>query len=206
MKKKVAIYCRVSTSDKQEKGLDSQKHSLKLYCKRHHIPLKSCILYEDKLTGSTLDRPKFNKLQKAVFDGKIDTIIVWKLNRISRSLQDGINVLCNWLKKGIRVVSVTEQFDFEGAVGEMIAALLFAIAQLGREELREGIKRGLTAAKARGVKLGRPRSQLVKKVVPLLKDGMSVAEVAEKLSKTRQGIYDCLRRSNIDLNKVRKTR
>jgi len=202
MKKKIAVYCRVSTNDKQEKGLDSQKHSLKQYCKRHNIPIKSCVLYEDRMTGSKLDRPRFNKLQKDIFAGKVDTVIVWKLNRISRSLQDGINVLCNWLKEDVRVISVTEQFDFEGALGQMIASFLFALAQLGREELREGIKRGLTAAKARGVKLGRPHSNLIEKIVPLLKEGHTVAEVAKKLGRTRQGIYDCLRREGVNRNEL----
>ncbi|MBA7673322.1 Transposon Tn3 resolvase [subsurface metagenome] len=115
-----------------------------------------------------------------------------------------MNILCDWLKKGVRVISISQQIDFNGDAGQLVASVMFALAQMERENLRENVKRGLTAAKARGVKLGRPHSDLIDKVVPLLEEGYTVAEVAKKLHKTRQGIYDCLRREGFDLNKVRE--
>ena len=142
-------------------------------------------------------------MQKAIFSGKVDAVVVWKLDRLSRSLKDGIIILTDWLEKGIRVIATSQQLDFSGAVGQMIASVLFAVAAMERENLRENTKRGIAAAKARGVKLGKRPKLFANDIVPLLQDGYSIAKVSKKLGKTRQAIYDALKRENIDLNKLR---
>ena len=200
--KRTAVYLRVSTFNRQEKGLDSQERALRMYCQNQGFT--RLVWYKDRMTGATINRPQFKKLQKDIFAGKIDTVIVWKLDRISRSLQDGINVLCDWLKKGIRIIAVTQQLDFNGAVGQMIASLLFAVAAMERESLRENTKRGIAAARARGVKLGKRPGKWCKKVVPLLEKGLSVAEAARKLNKSTQAVYNVLEREDIDLGELRK--
>ena len=199
--KKVAVYCRVSTYD-QEKGLKSQEKALQDYCS--NLGFGNLIWYKDKTTGSKIDRPAFNKLQKAIFDGKVDTVVVWKLDRLSRSLKDGINTLTDWLKKGVRIIATTQQLDFSGAVGQLIASVLFVVAAMERENLRENTKRGIAAARSRGVKLGKRPKLFAKDIVPLLQDGFSIARVSKKLRKTRQAIYDALKRENIDLNELRE--
>jgi DNA invertase Pin-like site-specific DNA recombinase len=133
--------------------------------------------------------------------GNVNTIIVWKLDRISRSMQDGINTLIDWLKHDIHIVSVTQQLDFSGAVGQMVAGVLFAVAQMERENLRENTKRGLAAARARGVKLGKPQRLFAKDILPLLQNGLSQAQVADKLHCTRQAIGFVLKRENVDTSK-----
>ena len=198
--KKIAVYIRVSTFD-QEKGLLSQEKALTDYCNNHGF--KNLIWYRDKISGAKTDRPAFNKMQKAIFSGKVDTVVVWKLDRLSRSLKDGINILTDWLEKGVRVIATSQQLDFSGAVGQMIASVLFAVAAMERENLRENTKRGIAAAKARGVKLGKRPKLFANDIVPLLQDGYSIAKVSKKLGKTRQAIYDALKRENIDLNKLR---
>jgi len=143
-------------------------------------------------------------MQKTIFDGKVDTVVVWKPDRLSRSLKDGINILTDWLEKDVRIIATSQQLDFSGAVGQMIASVLFAVAAMERENLRENTKRGIAAAKARGVKLGKRPKLFAKDIVPLLQDGFSIARVSKKLGKTRQVIYDALKRENIDLNKLRE--
>jgi DNA invertase Pin-like site-specific DNA recombinase len=199
--KKVAVYCRVSTYD-QEKGLKSQEKALQDYCS--NLGFGNLIWYKDKTTGSKIDRPAFNKLQKAIFDGKVDTVVVWKLDRLSRSLKDGINTLTDWLKKGVRIIATTQQLDFSGAVGQLIASVLFAVAAMERENLRENTKRGIAAARSRGIKLGKRPKLFAKDIVPLLQDGFSITRVSKKLGKTRQAIYDALKRENVDLDKLRE--
>jgi DNA invertase Pin-like site-specific DNA recombinase len=162
--KMVAAYCRVSTLD-QEKGLKSQENSLQDYCNNHG--LANLIWYRDRVTGSTADRPAFNKLQRDIFAGKIDTVVCWKLDRLSRSLKDGINILTDWLEKDVRVIATAQQLDFSGTVGQLIASVLFAIAAMERENLRENTKRGMAAAKARGVKLGKRPKLFAKDIMPL---------------------------------------
>lgn len=197
MKKKAAVYLRVSTFDKQTKGMDSQERALKEYCSNHRFT--NLLWYKDRLSGATTKRPAFVQLQKDIFKGKVDTVIVWKLDRLSRSLQDGVNVLCGWLKKGIRVIAITQQLDFNGAVGQMIASLLFAVAAMERESLRENTKRGIAAARARGAKLGKRPGKWCEEVLPLIEGGMSVAAVAAKLDKSRQAVYNVLEREGIEI-------
>jgi len=193
----VAVYCRVSTFD-QEKGLKSQEKALKEYCNNHG--LTNLLWYRDKITGSTTNRTAFNKLQSDIFDGKVGTVVCWKLDRLSRSLKDGINILTDWLEKDVRVIAIAQQLDFSGAVGQLIASVLFAVAAMERENLRENTKRGMAAAKAKGVKLGKRPKLFAKDIVPLLQNGLSIGEVAEKLNKTRQAVYNALKREAIDLN------
>jgi len=195
--KNIALYCRVSTLD-QEKGLWSQEKTLKEYCDNHGF--SNLVWYKDKITGSTADRPAFNKLRQDIFNGKVDTVICWKLDRLSRSLKDGITILTEWLDKNVRVIATAQQLDFSGAVGQLIASVLFAIAAMERENLRENTKRGMAAAKAKGVKLGKRPKLFAKDIVPLLQSGLSIGSVANKLNKTRQAIYNTLKREGIHLS------
>ena len=197
--KMAAIYCRVSTFD-QEKGLKSQEKALKDYCRNYG--LNEVIWYKDKISGATTKRPAFEKLQRDIFRGRIGTVVCWKLDRLSRSTKDGINLLCDWINKGIRVIAVTQQLDFSGAVGQMVASVLFAVAQMERENLRENTKRGIEAARAKGVRLGKRPKIFAKEIIPLLQDGLTIKDVAKKLGKSRQAIYDALKRDNVDLAKI----
>ena len=82
-------------------------------------------------------------------------------------MRDGVNVLTDWCDKGIRVVSVAQQIDFNGTVGRLIASVLLAVAEMEREGISKNVKRGMAAAKARGVKLGK-RPKLFAKDIRIL--------------------------------------
>jgi DNA invertase Pin-like site-specific DNA recombinase len=202
--KYVACYVRVSTVD-QEKGLDSQERALREYCANHG--LTPVVWYKDRISGAADRRPAFDLLQKRVFEGRVHTICVWKLDRVSRKgLKDGVNILTGWLEKDIRVVSVTQQLDFSGQVGQMLAGILFALAAMERENLRENTRRGLAAAKARGVKLGKHARVFAKDITPLLEAGQTVMEAAERFAVTRQAIYMALRREGVSITHIRGKR
>jgi DNA invertase Pin-like site-specific DNA recombinase len=189
--KVTAAYIRVSTFD-QDKGLKSQEKALRDYVSNHG--LQNVCWYRDKLSGATTKRPGFERLQKDIFNGKVATVLCWKLDRLSRSLQDGINVLTDWCERGIRVVSVSQQIDFNGTTGKLIASVLFAVAQMGREHISENVKRGMAAAKARGVRLGKRPKLFAKDIRPLLDKGLNKTEVAKKLNCSRQAVYGALLR------------
>ena len=72
-------------------------------------------------------------------------------------MRDGINTLCDWCDRGLRVISVTQCIDFGGMVGKMIASVLFAVAEMEQETRRERQRAGIDAAKDRGVYRGRQR-------------------------------------------------
>ena len=186
-----ACYIRVSTYD-QQSGKDSQKRALQTYTKNHGI--KGVAWYEDTTSGSTLVRPAFEKLQKDIFAGKIERIIVWRLDRISRSLKDGVTVLHDWCEKGIEITSLTEGFNLAGPMGQLFATLLIGLAQMERSNLIENTKRGLAAARARGKRLG-PKPKLQSDdVLALRKAGLSLTEIGRRLGSSRQAVHAALKR------------
>lgn len=189
---KVAVYVRVSTLD-QEKGIESQEHAIRQYLAGHGIT--EAKWYRDRISGAKDKRPGLDALEKAVFNGQAKTVVVWKLDRLTRKgPRDGLNLLGKWLDSGVRVVSVTEQFDFHGAVGEMIASVLFAVARMYRDQLIENTKRGMAAAKAKGVRLGKRPKLFAKDIQPLLDAGLNVSQAARKLGRSRQAVYNALQR------------
>jgi DNA invertase Pin-like site-specific DNA recombinase len=136
-------------------------------------------------------RPEFDRLQRDIFMGQINTVVVYKLDRLSRKLSDGINVLTGWLDKGVRVVSVTQQLDFSGATGQLVAAVLLAVAQMEQETRRERQAVGIEAAKKKGKYKGRkPGTNKgdVSKVAELKADGLSYSQIADKLSLSRSTV------------------
>lgn len=174
-----AIYVRVSTVGQNEEG---QRREIQKWIDGNACDTPTW--YIDKESGSTLNRPQFEKLQRDIFDGKIKTVVVWKLDRLSRSLKDGINVLCDWCDKGIRVVSVTQQIDFNGAAGKLIASVLFAVAQMETEIRRERQAAGIEAAKERGVYKGRAKGTIKgdpKRVARLREQGLTNQEIANAM-------------------------
>jgi DNA invertase Pin-like site-specific DNA recombinase len=194
MKKLTALYVRVSTQDKQTKGLKSQEEALQEYCKNHNIT--NTKVYRDAMTGGTLERPALQQLKQDIFVGKVGAVVVWKLDRLSRSLKDGINLLVDWLEKDIRVVAVSQQFDFSGSVGQLIASVLLGIGQMERQNIRENIARGMRAAKERGVKIGGSKPKISSdEVVQLKQQGMNISQIAKRLDCSRQTVYTALQRA-----------
>ena len=193
MSKSVALYIRVSTENLQNKGLQSQEQALKEYCQNHN--LGNIRMYKDKISGGKIDRPQLQKLQQDIFLGKIAIVIVWKLDRLSRSLRDGINLLVDWLEQDIRVIAVSQQFDFSGAVGKLIASVLLGIAEMERQNIRENIIRGMKNAKRKGVKIGGREPKLfADKILKLKKQGLNMSQVAKRLGVSRQACYLALGR------------
>lgn len=152
MKKRVACYVRVSTVGQNETG---QHNDLQKWITGNGIPTTMVDWYVDKVSGDTLARPAFDRLQRDIFTGNVATVVVWRLDRLSRKVRDGINVLCDWCELDLRIVSVTQQIDFKGPTGKMLAAVLLGVAEMEQEARRERQRVGIEAAKERGLYSGR---------------------------------------------------
>jgi len=107
------IYIRVSSPKGQK--TDSQRAELEAWLKRQRI--KRAQWFEDRESATTLQRDAFQELQAAIFAGEIDTVVVWKLDRLACSLKEGINVLADWCQRGVRMIAVTQQIDLSGPAG-----------------------------------------------------------------------------------------
>ena len=130
----IACYIRVSTTSQNSEG---QKKDVRRWLKGQGHKTKDVRWFEDKETGKHTDRPAFKELQSAVFMGDAKTVVVWRLDRLSRNQRDGINTLADWCEKGVRVVSVTQQLDLSGATGRLIAGVLFAVDEMELEAIKE---------------------------------------------------------------------
>jgi DNA invertase Pin-like site-specific DNA recombinase len=152
--------------------------------------------FEDKETGATLKRPAFEELRRAVFDGAIKTVLLWKLDRLSRRQREGINLLADWCERGIRVVVVTQQIDLGGAVGRMLAAVMFGLAEIELEYRRERQAAGIAVAKARGVYKGRkPGTTKARpeRAHHLRVRGLTIREIANAVGVSERTVFRYLR-------------
>jgi len=189
----IGCYCRVSTSRQKN---DSQRAEISRWLRGNGIPADAVLWFEDKETGKTLKRPAFDRLRQAVFEGRIKTVVVWKLDRISRRQREGINLLADWCDRGIRVVVVTQQIDLTGAVGRMVASVMFGLAEIEFEYRRERQAAGIAVARTRGVYKGRKPGTTKgrpERAQQLRAHGLIVPEIASALDITERTVYRYLR-------------
>ena len=184
-----ACYCRVSS--RRQKN-DSQRAEIQRWLTNHRIRKASVRWYEDRESGTSLVRQALEQMQRAIFDGEVDTVVVWKLDRISRRQHEGIGLLAEWCERGIRVVVVTQQIDLGGAVGRMVASVLFGLAEIELEYRRERQAAGIAVAKRRGVYRGRRKGTTKRKPdrARQLRDrGLSVSEIAQTLAVSDRTVF-----------------
>jgi DNA invertase Pin-like site-specific DNA recombinase len=187
----VGVYIRVSSLKGQK--TDSQRAELEAWLKRHRH--KVVQWFEDRDSATNLQREAFQKLQAAIFAGKVTTVVVWKLDRLARSLKEGVNVLAEWCKCGVRVIAITQQIDLSGPVGHLIASLLFGIAESELQHVKERQAIGIALARKRGVYAGRQSGTT--KAAPararaLKKQGLTIGEIAKALGVQERTVYNYL--------------
>jgi DNA invertase Pin-like site-specific DNA recombinase len=182
-----AVYVRVSTIGQNEAG---QRREIQRWLDGNGIT--DVRWFVDKATGDNLNRPAFEKMQSAIFHGEVKTVVIWKLDRLSRSLRDGIAVLCDWCDRGMRVVSVTQQIDFNGTIGKMVASVLLGVAEMEQQTRKERQKAGIEAAKERGVYIGRKQGTTngkPQRARELREKGLTHNEIAESLGVSRRTVF-----------------
>jgi len=177
----IAAYVRVSSQGQKD---DSQRAEIQRWPDANGIDRKQVQWYADKESGTTMKRPEFDRLQADIFHGKVRCVVLWKLDRLSRRLKDGITTLADWSERNLRVVVVTQQLDFNGSVGRMIAALLLGLAEIENEYRKERQTAGIEQAKKKGVYKGRANGTLKgnpARVVELRDKGLTAPEISTAL-------------------------
>ena len=173
-------YARVST---QDQNLDLQNDALKAAgCEN---------IYTDKMSGAKTERPGLEKIMSFIRKG--DTLVVWKLDRLGRSLKHLIQVMNQLEERGIYFKSVQESLDTSTPGGKLIFHVFGALAEFERDIISERTKAGLAAARARGRKGGRPRN-LSKKQIEMAKNLMddvniTISEICETLRVSKATLY-----------------
>jgi len=149
---KCAIYCRVSTDEQDPKH---QENALREYAEFNNYEVYK--VYTDKTGGAKQSRPALNEL---MFDSRkrnFNIVLVWKLDRLGRSLQHLIQITQEWRKRKIDFICITQQFDTTSSHGNLVFNLLGAVAEFERELISERTKEGLKTAATKGRKPGRPK-------------------------------------------------
>ncbi len=190
--KKVAIYARVST-DRQ--STESQLNALREYAgKRAWAISKEYI--DEGYTGSNTKRPAFNAMMADARKRKFDVLLVYKLDRLSRSLKDLITTLDDLKSMGIDFISYDNGLDTTTPTGRLIFNVVGAVAEFEKDIIRERVRAGLENAKRKGKRLGRPpvSPRLVDEAKKLRSEGMSFRQIGKQL-----GIPESTVRANVNL-------
>lgn len=160
-----AIYTRKSIEDKEaeaEQGKADKKHFGSLeaqhgYCEAA-IKLRAGelwevypVTYEDNgYSGATMNRPAFQRLLADARAGRFRVIVVYKIDRVSRSLKDFVNLVAELEKHGVAIVSVTQNFDTSNALGRFIMNMLMSFAELERGMIGDRVRDKVSALARKG--------------------------------------------------------
>ncbi len=151
-----AIYTRKSTEEGLEQGfnsLDAQREAAEAFIQSQRregwIALPE--LYDDGgLTGANMERPALARLLRAVEAGELDCVVVYKVDRLSRSLLDFTRLLSVFEKHKVTFVAVTQQFNTSTSLGRLTPNILLSLAQFERELIGERARDKMSAARRKG--------------------------------------------------------
>lgn len=192
-------YARVSTVDQN------------LELQRDALARAGCVqVYEEKASGkSKAGRPELANMMRALRKG--DTLIVWRLDRLGRSLVDLVQLVDELAVRGVAFESLSEKIDTSTAQGRMFFGFIAAMAQYQRDVISENTKAGLEASKARGRSGGRPAKLDDKAIAEILvlraSPDISMASIAKRYGVSKPTLYNALERAKKkEADKAKPTR
>src|SRR4030081_2279341 len=157
-----AIYTRKSTEDNLDlefNSLDAQREACEAYIKSQEHEgwrLVADRYYAGGLSGASLDRPPLQQLLADVRTGKINTVVVYKVDRLTRSLADFAKLVELFDEYGVSFVSITQSFNTTSSMGRLTLNVLLSFAQFEREVIGEQVRDKIAASKRRGIWVGGP--------------------------------------------------
>ena len=189
--KHTAIYTRVSTKKQDHR---SQLRELKAWAESHDGPVK---WYRDSFTGKTMDRPGMTKMLDAMNAGKLDRIVIWRLDRLGR-MASGLCKLYDELKaRKVDLVSLCDGFNLNSASGRLHARIVASVAEFENEVRSERVRAGIDAARAEGKRWGgrkaggsnRKTDRKRKAVLDMHRKGEPITYIAQVTGLSRPTIY-----------------
>ena len=148
-----AVYIRVSTEGQRT---DSQELELKRYCRQRGW--KNLTFYADKISGAKASRPQLDQMMQDIRAGKVERLVVYKLDRLGRSLTHLALILDELSTLKVPLIASSQGIDTSDTnpAGRLQLCVLMAVSEFERGIIRERVNSGLAAARQRGVQLGRP--------------------------------------------------
>ena len=159
-------------------------------------------VYQEKVSGATAERPELIKLLEMIREG--DTLVIWKLDRLGRSLAHLIGLVTDLEQRHVGLLSLNDPVDTTTAQGRLIFRIFASLAEFEREVIRERTLAGLASARRRGQLLGRPKGlskaaeQKARIAESLYKEEKySVEQIARELTISKTTLYKYLRRRGV---------
>lgn len=198
MSKRAAIYIRVST---ESQSTDLQRHDIEQFVAQRGW---SYVVYEDKFSGTSMKRPGLQRLMNDAREDSFDVVVCWKLDRLFRSLKDLITTLNELTELKVDFISLKDNIDLTTASGRLLAHLLGAIAQFEADLIKVRVIAGLTEAKRKGIRLGRPTTLPTDDIHFLRSQGLSLSKIAKRLKCSKSAVHKTLSKS-LDHNRFIKS-
>ncbi len=176
---RAAVYARVSTVDQEP---ENQLQELRQYVQARSWTAQE---YVDKGVSGTKDRrPALDRLVADARQRKVDTVVVWRLDRLGRSLRHLLTLLDELQALGVGFVSLGEGIDLQTPAGRLQLHILAALSEFERARVVERVQAGLQRAKRQGRTLGRPRRAISRRELARV-EGLSTREAAKVLGVPR---------------------
>lgn len=189
--KTVGIYARVSTEDQTSV---QQLIVLRDYCDKAGYKVIDEYV-DDAESAMKQNRPEYIRLLDDARRRKIEVVLVYKLDRFSRSLKELVNTISNLKEYGVNFVSYTEKdFDTTTATGQLMFHIVSAFAQFERDMISERTKLKLNHLKSKGVKLGRPRIKGMESIFILRANGLSLSQISKEIGCDRSTVSKALKK------------
>ena len=152
---KAAIYCRVSTTAGQ--SVEMQLRDLRQLAEQRGFEIvgEYC---DEGVSGSCDSRPQLDRMLADAQRGKFQAILIWRLDRLGRSLQHLVRLFENFRAWNVALISFGEGLDFSTSMGKLFYQLSGAFAEFERDCIRERVRAGMRNARAKGRRIGRPRA------------------------------------------------
>ena len=178
--KRAALYARVSTNNGHQDPA-MQLRELREYCDRRGLEIAGEYV-DSGVSGARESRPALNRLMLAAQHREFDAVVTWKLDRWSRSLKHLVNSLADLDAYGVAFVSLRDNLDLSSPSGRLMFQIIGSMAEFERSLIVERVRAGLRNAKAKGVRLGRPKRVFdLQQVVELRSRGVSWRRIAGDL-------------------------
>jgi DNA invertase Pin-like site-specific DNA recombinase len=191
MTTRAAIYARISTVNNGQ-SVGMQLRDLRQLAQQRGFEIVGEFC-DEGVSGSKDSRPQLDRMLAEAQRGKFQAILIWRLDRLGRSLQHLVKLFEYFQSWNVALISYGEGLDFSTSMGKLFYQLSGAFAEFEKDTIRERVKAGLRNAKAKGTRLGRPRKAVDAATIAALRSqGRSIREIAYELGYSRGVVHKSL--------------
>jgi DNA invertase Pin-like site-specific DNA recombinase len=186
--KRCGIYIRCST---KKQTTDLQRAELETYLEKRGWHMVK--VYDDAAYSGTNDkRPGLQEMLRDCRSRKIDVVLIYKLDRLFRSLSHLLNTLQEWKEIGVELVSLKDSIDMSSSSGRLLLHLISCFAEFEADLIRSRVNAGLDNARKNGVRLGRPPKLDHAKVLDLRRQGLSMRKIGDEFGVSAAAIHNII--------------